>query len=112
GVKSTEANPATLASDRLEVQAEYLLWWMNTQRIPVLATTSLTGGFGFLGEPGTATLLGPGHFGNSLRNGMRLRAGYWFDDCGTWGVNGSYFFLCWLSTTQTIDSAATPTTTS
>jgi hypothetical protein len=110
-IKTRDSDPATLATDRLQVQAEYLLWWVNSQRIPVLATTSLSGGLGFLGQPGTTTLLGPGNFGNTLRNGMRLRAGYWFDDCGTWGINGSYFFLGRQTTSQSLDSAAIPTIT-
>jgi hypothetical protein len=105
------AAPPVLAADRLQLYAEFLLWWVNTQHIPLLATTSVNGGFGFLGSPGTAALLGPGNFGNSLRPGMRVGAGYWFDDCGTWGINGSYFFLAKQTTTQSFDSAATPTIT-
>lgn len=85
--------PAAMAPDRLEVRAEYLLWWANSQRIPVLATTSVNGGFGFLGDPGTQTLLGPGAFGNSPRSGFRARAGYWFDECGTCGIDAGFFFL-------------------
>ena len=111
GGRGTSADPATIATDRLEVRGEYLLWWMNPQQIPVLATTSTDGGFGFLGQPGTQTLLGPGAFGNSLRSGLRVRAGYWFDDCGSWGVDGGFFFLGKQTTTQAFDSATTPTIT-
>jgi hypothetical protein len=84
------------ATDRSFVEAEYLLWWMRTGSIPSLATTSSNGGFGFLGQPDTVRLLGPGQYGDSLRSGFRVRAGRWFgEDCITnpWGVDGSYFFL-------------------
>lgn len=102
---------ATAATDRLELHAEFLLWWMNSQNIPVLATTSANGGFGFLGDSGTRTLLGPGGFGDTLRTGLRLRAGYWFDDCGSCGLDGSFFFLGKRTTAQSFDSGATPTIT-
>lgn len=84
------------AYDRSFVQAEYLLWWVKPGSIPALATTSTAGRFGFLGAPDTRTLLGPGRFGQSSRNGFRVRAGHWFgDDCATprFGIDGSYFFL-------------------
>ena len=58
------------ATDRDYAQLEYLLWWTNRDRIPVLATTSTTGGNGFLGDPGTVAILGPGQYGSSARNGL------------------------------------------
>ena len=106
---STETTSSAI--DRLEVRAEYLLWWMNNQHIPILATTSDNGGFGFLGDPGTRTLLDAGSFGKSLRNGMRLRGGYWFDDCGKCGVDGSFFFLGKQTTSASFDSGTHPTIT-
>ena len=81
-------------TDRGYVSAEYLLWWMSGLHVPVLATTStLPTGTGFLGAPGTAPLLGPGKFLGDGRDGFRLRAGYWLDDCNTWALDGSVFFL-------------------
>jgi hypothetical protein len=99
------------AIDRGYVRAEYLLWWVNRQQIPTLATTSVNGGFGFLGDPGTRAVIGPGAFGNSLRSGMRVRAGWWFDDCGTCGIDGSFFFLGRQNTSATVDSGTVPTIT-
>ena len=103
--------PGSPALDRLSFRAEYLLWWVNPQRIPALATTSTNGGFGFLGDPGTRGLLGPGTFGDSPRSGLRVRGGYWFDDAGTCGVDGSFFFLGRQSNTASFDSATVPTIT-
>ncbi|HEY2908737.1 MAG TPA: BBP7 family outer membrane beta-barrel protein [Gemmataceae bacterium] len=105
------ANEGPTATDRLQFGAEYLLWWMNSQNVPVLATTSTNGGFGFLGDPATQTLLGSGPFGNTLRNGVRLNAGYWFDDCGTWGIGGSFFTLGRQTTSQVFGSNQFPTIT-
>ena len=100
---------ASPAPDRGYVRLEYLMWWVNPQRIPVLASTSTTGGTGYLGDPGTATLLGPGRFGNTFRDGFRIRGGWWCDDDATFGIDGSFFFLGHDSKSATFDSSATPT---
>ena len=76
------------------LQGEYLLWWMPGMRIPVLATTSLDpNGLGFLGQPGTAPLLGEGDIIGTNRHGFRVRGGLWLDDCGSCGIDGSLFVL-------------------
>ena len=41
----------------------------------------------------TRLLFGPGSLGNTFRPGFRVRGGAWFDDCGTCGIDGSFFFL-------------------
>ncbi|MBN9518641.1 BBP7 family outer membrane beta-barrel protein [bacterium] len=102
---------AAPASDRGYVRAEYLLWWVNPQRIPVLATTSTNGGLGFLGDPGTAILLGPGRLGDQLRDGFRIRGGWWCDEDGHLGIDGSFFFLGQTSENVTFNSNSTPTIT-
>ncbi len=87
------------AEDRTEgtrgfIQGEYLLWWMSPLKIPVLGTTNPDpNSFGFLGEPGTVPILGPGTFIGSTRQGFRVRGGLWLDDCGSCGIDGSVFFL-------------------
>ena len=70
--------------------AEYLLMWQDSSRIPLLATTANKPEFGFLGQPGTTKLLGPGRFGESQRNGLRLRGGSWFSSEELFGVEASY----------------------
>jgi hypothetical protein len=105
------------ATDRYYVQAELLLWWVRTGRVPVLATTTTAAetnrdlllGFGFLGDPSTRSLFGPGSLGQSFRQGFRIRGGAWFDDCGTCGIDGSYFFLGRRSGSTVIDSNQLPT---
>ena len=97
------------ATDRLFFGAEYLLWRVNAQPIPVLASTSVNGGSGFLNDPGTRLLLGPGAFGDTIRSGLRVRGGAWLDECGTWGIDGSYFFLGRKTASATFDSGTTPT---
>ena len=60
-----DAVGAAPATDNFFVQAEYLLWWVGRQDIPVLASTGTPASLGFLGQPGTTTLLGPGGFGST-----------------------------------------------
>jgi hypothetical protein len=87
---------AGLADDgppRGYVSAEYLLWWMRDLNVPVLGTTNTAGGLGFIGEPGTAPILGPGQFLGSFRQGFRVRGGYWFGEHGACAVDAGYFFL-------------------
>jgi hypothetical protein len=91
------------------VETEYLLWWANRPRIPVLATTSDGRGQGFLGQPGTTTLLGPGTFGPSLRDGFRVRAGGWLGDCSDHGFDASFFFLGRRGESRTFDGLPTIT---
>jgi hypothetical protein len=97
------------ATDLFFFQAEYLLWWANRPRIPTLATTSDSPtGFGFLGDPNTRALLGPGTFGPSLRNGMRIRGGGYFDECEPVGLDASFFFLGTARERAAFDSAQFP----
>jgi hypothetical protein len=75
------------------VSAEYLLWWVPGLDIPILATTNPDPNrFGFIGEPGTRSILGPGELLGGTRNGVRARAGYWFGD-GLWAFDGGVFAL-------------------
>lgn len=76
------------------LQGEYLLWWMPGVRVPILGTTNPDpNAFGFIGEPGTTTLLGPGEIIGPSRQGFRVRGGLWLDECATCGIDGSVFFL-------------------
>lgn len=96
-----------VATDRFFAQAEYLLWWMRVGDIPALTTTAPPGGFGFLGQPGTQTLLGPGEFGTEQRHGFRIRGGTWFENGR--GVDGSFFFLGRRRDNFAVGSQQTPT---
>ena len=79
--------------DRGFVQAEYLLWWATPLNMPLLGTTNTQGGFGFVGEPGTAPILGPGQIISPFRNGLRVRAGTWLGEGSGCGIDGSFFYL-------------------
>lgn len=95
------------ATDRFFVQADYLLWWMRVGEIPTLASTAQGAAFGYLGQPGTQALLGPGEFGTQQRNGFRIRGGMWFEDGR--GVDGSFFFLGTQKDTFAVNSQQFPT---
>jgi hypothetical protein len=93
-VAGGDPGSAVAPLDRYFVSGEYLLWWMPGFPVPVLGTTNANPALnGFLGEPGTTSLIGPGGFIGSARSGFRVRAGAWLDDCGTCGIDGSFFFL-------------------
>jgi hypothetical protein len=94
--------------ERGYIQGEFLLWWAKSLDIPILGTTNNAGGFGFLNEPGTSPILGPGTFVGSFRQGFRGRAGLWFDDSGSCGIDGSFFFLARRTADTTLASSAFP----
>ena len=89
--------------------AEYLLMWQDQSRIPLLATTANKPEFGFLGQPGTTKLLGPGRFGDSQRNGLRLRGGTWFSSEEQFGVEASYTTFAKTTDRIHFDSQQFPT---
>ena len=78
------------------LRGEYLLWWTQGSRQPVLVTTGLPGVTPFpgaLGQPGTSVLYGNPDGDSRPRSGGRFTAGFWLDSCRTFGLEGSYFFL-------------------
>lgn len=78
---------------RFFVRGEYLLWWLPGFATPVLGTTNADSTRnGFLGEPGTTSLLGPGPFLDSTRQGFRVRTGLWLEEEGC-GLDAGFFFL-------------------
>jgi hypothetical protein len=80
--------------NRSFVRAEYLMWWLPGFATPVLATTNPNTAFnGYLGEQGTTSILGPGSIIDSMRSGLRVRAGTWLNDAHSCGIDGSFFFL-------------------
>lgn len=82
------------------LRAEYLLWWMTEARTPVLLTAGPprllpNGGVigGFLNDPATQVLFGPGDTDIGLRDGGRFTLGMWFTEARTFGVEGNFWFL-------------------
>ena len=93
------AEAAGLAS-RFYGSAEYLTWWTRSAHVPPLASTS-TDPFanGILAPsamfPTTSTsrVLFAGPLEHDPQQGARFRAGYWFDTCKPFAIEGSFFFL-------------------
>jgi len=102
---------------RFWISGEYLLWWMQGQRLPALVTTgpapavidSTPGQItGSLGRSDTTVLFGNSTVGGDARSGGRLRAGWWFDDEHTIGIDGSIFALSQQSTNFSAFSPGSP----
>lgn len=85
------------ATSRFWASGEWLYWATSGQHLPVLATAAPTGTdrslAGTLGSPATAALFGGNRANKDFRNGYRLNAGWWFDECNTCGIEGDFFFL-------------------
>ncbi len=78
--------------NRFYLSGEYLLWWIKNSHYPPLVTTGPVGSTGAIGAPGTTVLFG-GSLDNEERSGGRFTAGYWFDNCQTLALEGTFFFL-------------------
>ncbi|HEY1380684.1 MAG TPA: BBP7 family outer membrane beta-barrel protein, partial [Gemmataceae bacterium] len=96
-VMSGDPMPAAQASGRaprLEVSAEFLVWWTKGAQVPPLLTTSPPlGANGLPGTlPGATVLLGGGDLDDSTRYGGRFGLVYWLDDCASYGFDSRYFF--------------------
>jgi hypothetical protein len=101
------AEPAA-AANSFNVSGEYLLWWVNNGNIPVLATTANNRMFGYIGDPSTTLLLGPGSFGNDdPRSGLRLRGDGVISDGLAW--DAGFFFLGSQSNSVSFNSNQFPT---
>lgn len=75
--------------------AEYLLWFIRGQSLPPLLTTGpITAAVpGAIGQAGTNILFGNNSFNNNPYSGVRLRGGYWFNDCHGLGIDLGGFIL-------------------
>jgi len=81
------------APSRWELSADYLLWWVKSQDVPALVTTSSPQFNGIIGNGDTRIIFGNDRLGNTLHGGGRFSAVRWFDDSRRWGLDGSVFFL-------------------
>lgn len=77
--------------------AEYLLWWFDGMHTPPLVTSSPAGTpqaeAGVLGYPNTRTLFGGSDILGGSRDGLRLSAGWWFNDYQDLALEGDVFFF-------------------
>jgi hypothetical protein len=60
---------------RMYARAEYLLWWVEHDKAPVLFSTSQPADAGFLGRPSTRVLFGGGGLDRDPRSGGRFLIG-------------------------------------
>lgn len=94
---TVSCEPAAAACPRAWLGAEWLFWTVQGDPLPALVTGSPDGTprnqAGVLGAPGTAILTGGTRANDDFRNGLRINAGYWFDDGQKCGLELSYFFL-------------------
>jgi hypothetical protein len=91
---------------RLEVSAEFLLWWVKSASTPPLLTTSPPGNSGTL--PGSAVLIGGKDLDDQFRPGGRFGGVLWLDDCASYGFDGRYFFTGATSKREEVNSGMPP----
>ncbi|MGH7172805.1 MAG: BBP7 family outer membrane beta-barrel protein [Gemmataceae bacterium] len=90
--------------------AEYLLWFIRGQNVPPLLTSGSVADAlpGAIGQPGTNILYGNTNSANNPYSGLRLRGGYWFNDCHGWGIDVGGFFLGSGANSYSMSSMGTP----
>jgi hypothetical protein len=94
-VECLESEPPSDADcHHLEVQGEYLIWWLSQGHVPPILTTSASASRGVLGASDTRTLYGDDTL--ETRHGDRFVGGrltltYWLNDL--FGVEGRAVFL-------------------
>jgi hypothetical protein len=89
--------PDSPQSGRLWARAEYLLWWVNGDKLPPLVTTSPAGTpqalAGVLGPASTTVLFGDEGTNSEGRSGGRFTLGGWFECEHILGVEANFFLL-------------------
>ena len=89
--------PRCLFGSRLEVRADYLLWWGKGDFLPALVTTSPSGtsrdAAGVLGAEGTSVLFGNKDVNDNSRSGGRVILDWWLGGSDTVALEASYLGL-------------------
>jgi hypothetical protein len=79
------------------VHAEYLMWYQKGMELPALVSTSPVGtaraSAGVLGASGASVLYGNGDVLTGIRNGGRIRFGWWLDRWPGLGIEGEFVGL-------------------
>jgi hypothetical protein len=98
--------PIVASAPRLQVTAEYLLWWGKGSAVPPLLTTSPPNGAnGIPGTlPGSTVLISGNDLDVGTRNGARFGVTWWCDNCASYGFEGRYFFTSQQINTITVPS--------
>lgn len=76
-------------------RAEYLYWWVRGADTPPLVTTSPDNTPPIVAGvlPGATVLFGDQKINQQGRSGGRFTLGYWFNDCGTCGIENTFLFV-------------------
>lgn len=89
GLQDFEGEGEVRPSTYWWARGEYLMWSMDSLRLPALVTTSPVGtpqaDAGVLGEPNTSVLFG-GEVNGDLQSGVRALLGVWLDNDRVFGV--------------------------
>jgi hypothetical protein len=93
---------------RFYLDGQYLLWWIQGQSVPVLATTSSPSDFGILGAPSTQVLFGGNQINNGPYSGAMFTAGYWLGCDQKMAVEITGFFLAPNTGTFSTNSSMNP----
>lgn len=76
------------------LRADYLVWWTNGSRLPLLVTGSRSGqSRGVPGNDDTYTAFGDERVNGRAGSGVRFTVGYWVDSCETLAIVGDFFDL-------------------
>ncbi len=96
--------------NRWAVHVDYLYWYLNRLRVPPVLTAGPEGSAGLPGDPGV-TVLSDGRLNSRhIRYiGVRPEIDWWADDCHTFGLQATAFFLERDSTYLTIPWNTFPT---
>lgn len=86
-------DPSATQPRRLELRAEYLLWWVRSFGVPPLLTTSSPQFEGVIGQGDTSIITPKRSFTDSLHGGGRFGGTYWLGDNSLWGADFNLFFL-------------------
>jgi hypothetical protein len=88
------------------------MWWTRGSSLPPLVSSAdqvvPRTRAGVLGDPATDVLFGDETVGDSMRSGLRLSAGCWFDRCESCGLEFDFFTLETQSANFTADSPGDP----
>ena len=83
--------------DLVWIRGEYLGWFSDGMRTPILVTTSVAGTprnqAAVIGEPNTRTLFGGSKINDNYQNGFRTRGGFWFSPSHALGIEADYYQL-------------------
>jgi hypothetical protein len=74
-------------------RAEVLYWWIRGSNTPPLVTTDSATATTPGALPGATVLFGGDRINRQGQAGGRFTLGYWFDECETVGVEGSFLFV-------------------